>query len=680
MPITTCDSPQALRAEIETIRKKVSLDETEDTWDTITQGILHLAHLCNNGGCDFPSEMVAAIRSVSRPLNSALNSERSRLSGATVDFLTALATGLGSSFDPLVSQFVPTLLALCGRTNKVFNSRAKACTLAIIQHTRLPSLLPYLAELANHKSVLPRLTAAEGILACLNCFNPPDLEKESRARVVEDFIKLTARDASADVRKASKEVFKAYKALMPARVDNFVAPLTPVVKKYLDIQTVPAGIHGIPSNAGQKQISRPSSRANNKVMEAGQRPASSALSKPPTRPANDDPAHSTRQRLAGQGPPTTVGIHAPRQRTVSQMQRDPPQPRSLHINVQSSSAAQRCIVPTPAPSRQAAQHLPPGTARVLPAPNATSTGGPQRPPSAQMRFNPPPDRLKVTGNGAKRIPLPSVPVSGHAGEQVAAAADPGGRAGSTIDKPRPKFPGRNADGMPLGKLAVGRKAPESARSASSSTKPSNRTAPTGPMAVQRSHRPLIKSGTSNPSRIAPQRRPPRNAQKSTRSLVNSEKETSPTLIPLPPSPSTSPTEIPLPQSPDGTPRPPEPEAQDEPVLATLSGSTEPARKQLRSAEPCQEQGDTGTPSTPITTLLASIQRGFLFTPSSPLSPPQNYLPIRANLPEKRPNTIIVSDLTKAPLAGAPFCTTLEGDSAADGLDRHALRDLSQLVA
>lgn len=165
--------------------------------------------------------MVTAIRSLSRPLNNALNSERSRLSGAAIELVSALATGLGPSFEPLVSLFVPALLALCGRTNKVFTSRARACVLAIVQDTHLPSLLPFLAELANHKSIFPRLTAAECILACLNCFNPPDLEKETRARIVEDFIKLTARDASADVRKASKEVFKAYKTLMPARVERY---------------------------------------------------------------------------------------------------------------------------------------------------------------------------------------------------------------------------------------------------------------------------------------------------------------------------------------------------------------------------------------------------------------------------------------------------------------------------
>jgi hypothetical protein len=34
--------------------------------------------------------------------------------------------------------------------------------------------------------------------------------------------------------------------------------------------------------------------------------------------------------------------------------------------------------------------------------------------------------------------------------------------------------------------------------------------------------------------------------------------------------------------------------------------------------------------TPISTLLTSIQQGFLFTPCSPLSPPQTYLPLATN--------------------------------------------------
>lgn len=455
---------------------------------------------------------------------------------------------------------------------------------------------------------------------------------------------------------------------------SFVAPLTPVVKKYLDIQTGPSGMHGVSSTAGRKQTSRPPSRTNNKATEAGQRPASSTLSKPPTRPAIDDPPHSTRQRPAVYAPPTTVDIRGPRQRTTSQMQRDPPPPRNLHFKAQSSGAAQRCVVSTSAPARPPVQHPPPGAARVLPARNVASTGGPQRPPPAQMKFNPPPDRLKVTGNGAKRIPLPSAPVNGHASEQVAATADLGGRGGSAVDKPPSKLSSRNADATVSGKLAVGRRVPEGTRSAPS-TKPASRSVPMAPAAVQRSRQRSVKDGMNNPSEVVPQRRPVGNAQKSTRPLVKVErKETSPTLIPLPPSPSTPPTEIPLPPSPGCT---PDLEAQ-EPVVATLSESTEPAGKQLRPAEPCQEQKDLdiSSPNTPITTLFSSIQRGFLFTPSSPLSPPLNYLPARGNLSEKRQNTIIVNDFTKGPLAAAPFCISLQGDSTVDDLDRHALRDLN----
>lgn len=457
---------------------------------------------------------------------------------------------------------------------------------------------------------------------------------------------------------------------------SFVAPLTPVVKKYLDIQAGPSGNHGISSNPVQKQPSRPSSRANNKVTEAGQRPASSALSRPPARPPTDDSAPGTRKRPAAHDLPSAVDARAPRQRTLSQMQRDPP-PRNLHINTQPSSTAQRCVVPTSATARPVVQRPVPGVAQIMPARNASSlTTGPQRPPSAQMKFNPPPDRLKVSGNGAKRVPLPTVPTNGQSNEKVVATAISTNRAGSNVDDARSKLPGRSVEPTGPGKLTVGRKAHEGPRLASVSTKPASRSALATAAVVQRPSKPSVKDKTSNPTGAVPQRRPAGNVQKITRPLVKAErKATSPTLIPLPPSPSTSPAEIPLPPSPDCTPHPADPENRDEPVVQSLSGSTDPAGKQSRSAQPCQEQGDIGPPSTPITTLLASIQRGFLFTPSSPLSPPQNYLPAPGNLPGKRRDVIVASEFTKGPLARAPFCIPLQDDPA-DGLDRHALKDLN----
>ncbi len=153
-------------------------------------------------------------------LTSAAASERSRLSAAALECMATLAAGLGPSFDPLVPLFIPTLLSLCSRPNKVFISRAKATIRTIIDQTQLISLLPYFVGALRDKSVTLRLIAIESVLACVQCFNPPDLEKEARARDVENAIKLTATDANADVRRVSREVFNAYKILLPTRIER----------------------------------------------------------------------------------------------------------------------------------------------------------------------------------------------------------------------------------------------------------------------------------------------------------------------------------------------------------------------------------------------------------------------------------------------------------------------------
>jgi hypothetical protein len=166
--------------------------------------------------------MIAIMRAVSRPLNSAMNSERTRLSGVAIDLLGVLASELGAAFDPLLPLFLPTLLSLCARTNKVFVARARTAILTIIESSQLSSILPYLLPPLKDKSVSLRLTAVEGVLACMNCFNPPDLEKEGRAQEIETVIRFSARDASADVRKVGRKIFEAYKVLLPSRVDGCV--------------------------------------------------------------------------------------------------------------------------------------------------------------------------------------------------------------------------------------------------------------------------------------------------------------------------------------------------------------------------------------------------------------------------------------------------------------------------
>lgn len=301
-----CEPSIILKAKSEIIRKNITQTETEDTWNTIAEGISQLTMLCLNGGCNFVADLIHEIRFLSRPLNNAMKSERSRLSGTAIDLLSVLATELGPSFEPLVPAFLPTILGLCGRTNKVFTSRAKACILTMIEHTQLPCILKYLTDLAIHKSASSRLMAAEGVLACLNSFNPPDLERDARACAIEDFIKVTAGDANSDVRKVAKEIFFAYKTLMPMRSERcagmfdyglvelinafrFIALLTPEIKKYLSIQAKEERICTSASTAtvqARKQLNDISHSARAWHIQAKPfRPPSTAKSFLPTGPA-----------------------------------------------------------------------------------------------------------------------------------------------------------------------------------------------------------------------------------------------------------------------------------------------------------------------------------------------------------------------------------------------------------
>ncbi|OAX41726.1 hypothetical protein K503DRAFT_456793, partial [Rhizopogon vinicolor AM-OR11-026] len=123
MPSRMISLPSFLARELQDICQRVSIPETEESSDRIEQGIVQLTECCNIGGCNFPEEMVAGIRSMSRPLKLAMLSERSRLSGSAIECVTAQSVCLGPLFEPLIPLFMPTLLGICARSNKVFTRR-----------------------------------------------------------------------------------------------------------------------------------------------------------------------------------------------------------------------------------------------------------------------------------------------------------------------------------------------------------------------------------------------------------------------------------------------------------------------------------------------------------------------------------------------------------------------------
>jgi hypothetical protein len=212
-----------IKFRFDNLRQDFCLEETEDNWEKISKAIQAFTLVAEKGGYEFASiEVVNAIRNFQRPLTNAMNSERTRLCGTALDMLTSVSNGLGHDFDPLMPLFMPTLLNVCGRTNKVVINRARGVILSIIESSQLASVLPYFVQSIKDKAATLRLVVAEGTLACLNSCNPPDLEKEARARDIEIIIRGSARDANPDVRKVSRKIFESYKILLPSRVERYV--------------------------------------------------------------------------------------------------------------------------------------------------------------------------------------------------------------------------------------------------------------------------------------------------------------------------------------------------------------------------------------------------------------------------------------------------------------------------
>ncbi|KAF8891649.1 clasp N terminal-domain-containing protein [Infundibulicybe gibba] len=663
-----------------------------------------------------------------------MTSERTRLSGAAVDLVSAVALQMGGQFEPLLPLFFPTLLNLCSRTNKVTITRTRTCILAIIEATQLPSILPYFLQSVKDKSASLRLTSVEGTLCCLNCFNPPDLEREARAKDIEGIIRSSARDANADVRKVSRKVFEAYKLLLPGRVDNFTAPLTPTVRKYLDIKSKP----------GSGKSSRPASALDSLLSSTSSQQTSTSMS---NRPPKDAPHRISHTRSVsssvqssttakpklqtkiqaitsepavrnGMGPPDYIPVRMTQPSTAAPLSRSTSaiDERKRVVSSVSNSSKPTGVVMASRSVGQSIAIIPARSqpARPVPAPvptaaASTATGGPRRIP---IEVVPPKDAQKpkeIRPNPPKVVskqPSISALKAGTLGPSSISV-----KASKNIDKPNvgPKVGApKNPKNPPVTKTEPTARSQDITRPTASQLARSK--PPTG---VQQREivAPKPTWGRPPPRKVKPQ--PTIKQAPLSKSTATQRRPITPSAIPLPASPTLSVHEIAAP-SPDNRPlAPPDGrivdvntfqetdsvvEALDTETLEIVGGSvliegvdavvgdpgfsaedtntvadapdpsnmeTNPTTGVLDPSLPVVEVtpaiftdagDDSSAPmvdinssaKTPISALLSSIQRGFLFTPSSPMSPPDTYLS-RAP-PDSMPfslNTRLFGDSTQA---------------------------------
>ncbi|PIL36065.1 hypothetical protein GSI_01725 [Ganoderma sinense ZZ0214-1] len=737
-----CYSLSHLTEELDSIQDALSVTESEESWDSIATALNRFRALCNGNANTYPADLVSVLRVSSRPITSALNSERTRLSGAATDFVTTATTALGSSFEPLVPHYLPTLLTLCTRTNKVFLNRAKACIAALVEYTQAPAIIHYSSLSISDKSVSLRLAAAETMLLCLKGFNPPDLEKEVRAKEIEATIRATAVDASADVRKVGRKIFDAYKILLPRRLQSFTDPLTPRTRKYLDIKagtaaprsqppSRPTSSQSIRSNhSDTRPIPASSSQPSTSTAAAAQRPVKHARSmstshttssqKAPQRPTRAPtpevvvPSHTregarrapreelrrlkvdmpppdfipTRSADAGpQRPMSATELHFPtHHHTTSERPMSGPQ-RVMRADVaqpggSSTTAAVRTGPIRPAvfslkseddPTVEKKERVVGGARRVLRMPEATepaedkakAAAAPVAPSSKPIR-----PRVISTSKSTPAIPLQVASTREEAAKKLASSAGASSRSGTstktTTAAPTTK-PSRTATSSTLTQPTAGSRARIAEKGQvdkdKAKTKVSSKTglaaAPrAGPgtsiTVRDRAARAVSKSKPA-PTKVAtkPSQRAP-SKSRSSPEVPEVVPEVAPTEVPLPESPKLAATpsrepsppplisldtpenSVALPAAPEPTAAPtptavdPVPNPADIPLPSSTSGdlsAVSPSEPTIVISEPHTPTPQPRPPrraeieQTPISALVASIQRGFLsMHGSTPLSP------------------------------------------------------------
>ncbi|BGP33245.1 hypothetical protein JCM10296v2_005039 [Rhodotorula toruloides] len=237
------NSPADLRHEVDALLAVLQLNETEDTWEKINKALKRFQAVVRGGACRFTDEFVAAMRDprMAKGVCRSLTTERGALSGTALE-MVASCTRLGPSFAPLLAVYLPSVLRLFARPNKVYVTRAASTAASIIRNTRLGEVLRFIVlEWRNEggKSASFREQAAAAVAVVLGCDTGSlAVEKDSLERRIEDLewvIKTGAVGREVTVRADMKKCWEVYRREWPDRVASFTAPMTPTIRKYLKV-------------------------------------------------------------------------------------------------------------------------------------------------------------------------------------------------------------------------------------------------------------------------------------------------------------------------------------------------------------------------------------------------------------------------------------------------------------
>ncbi|CAJ0753706.1 11897_t:CDS:2 [Entrophospora sp. SA101] len=208
--------------EVKNILELFQEKESETNWRNFERALIRLIE---------KTQYISGIKSLKQPIQNSILTERTKLSGTATELVEEISKSLGPNFDSLAKLFVPNILKLCNRTNKLFGTRAYKCSETIIKVSKLSSLIPKFREAMQSQSKLLKTNVAKLTLTILE----EDVTGlENHIVDLEWIIHLGVIDSTLEVRTASKKSFEVYKSRFMIFF-RFVASLPFTAKKNLGI-------------------------------------------------------------------------------------------------------------------------------------------------------------------------------------------------------------------------------------------------------------------------------------------------------------------------------------------------------------------------------------------------------------------------------------------------------------
>ena len=212
-------SDAAFDAALAPLLRDLRLKETEETWHKIDAGLAQFQALTKGGAAKLPS-YIPRVREIAPCITRSLLSERTRLSGTANDVLNSMAPRRGERVAPVLPLFMPTLLQLCTRTNRVVLKRAERTLHLICKHSHLTTVVPYFLHALTDKAPSLRIVAAGCLVVLLESTSVVRLT--NRVTDLEEAIRLVSTDANGEARAISKSLYALYAGIWPERVDRYV--------------------------------------------------------------------------------------------------------------------------------------------------------------------------------------------------------------------------------------------------------------------------------------------------------------------------------------------------------------------------------------------------------------------------------------------------------------------------